>query len=143
MEKLAVSEFVDKEISIDELKLPTNVLEKRFNIIDISTCDSFTTNCFTKSYSRFIEGTGSLYFDRTREKLNEKIAEIERNDMNVNLKEALNLRFFSPREIAKLMSFPSDFKFPETITKKTAYKLIGNSINVKVVTELIKLLCEE
>ena len=76
----------------------------------------------------------------TRHELNEKIAEIERNNMNLEKKEKLKLRFFTPMEVARLMRFPKDFTFPTTISRKSQYKLLGNSINVTVVSEFIKVL---
>lgn len=96
--------------------------------------------CFTKSYSNYIEGTGSVYCDMTRQELNDKIKEIELNGMNLSLKEELKLRFFTPMEVARLMKFPKSFEFPVTVSRKSQYKLLGNSINVKVVSELIKVL---
>lgn len=97
--------------------------------------------CFTKSYSNYIEGTGSVYSSfLTRQELDDKIAEIERNGMDIDLKAQLRLRFFTPAEVARLMSFPPDFTFPPSISRKSQYKLMGNSINVKVVSELVKLL---
>ncbi|XP_070502261.1 tRNA (cytosine(38)-C(5))-methyltransferase [Chironomus tepperi] len=120
--------------------LSKELLEKRFNILDIQTNDSRNTMCFTKSYSNYIEGTGSVYCNMTRQELDDKIAEIERNDMNLEMKEKLKLRFFTPMEVARLMRFPKDFTFPATISRKSQYKLLGNSINVTVVSELIKVL---
>lgn len=52
----------------------------------------------------------------------------------------LKLRFFTPKEVSRLMNFPESFSFPEEVTKKQRYRLLGNSINVAVVSELIKLL---
>lgn len=76
----------------------------------------------------------------TRQDLNEKIAEIERNGMDLELKKKLNLRFFTPMEVAGLMRFPKSFTFPSTVSRRSQYKLLGNSINVTVVSELIKVL---
>jgi hypothetical protein len=99
--------------------------------------------CFTKSYSRYLEGTGSVFCPMTRRELNEKITEIEASNDNLELKKALKLRFFTSTEVTKLMSFPPSFTFPDTISEKQRYKLLGNSINVLVVSELIKLLVGE
>jgi tRNA (cytosine38-C5)-methyltransferase len=141
--KLPFSHYLNPLLTLDDFRLSSSVLEKRFNVLDISTSDSYNTMCFTKSYSKYLEGTGSVYYEKTRDELNQEIAEIERNDMDIKLKEALNLRFFSPDEVARLMCFPQDFKFPDSLAKTTAYKLIGNSICIKVVSELIKVLCQE
>ena len=104
------------------------------------TKDSYNSMCFTKSYARYIEGTGSVYCPINRDELEEKISEIEKSHENLSLKKALKLRFFTAGEVAKLMSFPSNFSFPESISEKQRYKLLGNSINVLVVSELINLL---
>lgn len=58
----------------------------------------------------------------------------------IKIARSLQLRFFTPTEIAKLMCFPKYFSFPSHITKKQKYMVLGNSINVKVVSYLIKLL---
>ncbi|KAI5698065.1 hypothetical protein M8J75_001164 [Diaphorina citri] len=55
----------------------------------------------------------------------------------------LNLRYFSPGEIRKLMCFPDECRFPPDCSDKARYKLLGNSINVHVVAYCICLmLCE-
>ena len=68
----------------------------------------------------------------------------------VRLLDPLRLRYFSPTELLRLFgflplsSFPGDhgFMWPEDVSIKTKYKLIGNSVNVRVVTELINYLFE-
>lgn len=95
--------------------------------------------CFTKSYAQYFEGTGSVFTPLNDNQLTEKLDEIKQNDEDINLKMDLKLRFFTPTEVSKLMCFPSNFKFPENFERK-AYKLLGNSLNVHVVSELIKLL---
>jgi site-specific DNA-cytosine methylase len=47
-------------------------------------------------------------------------------------------------EIANMLCFPKDFTFPASVTTKQAYRLLGNSINVYVVSLLLRhLLCDE
>lgn len=96
---------------------------------------------FTKAYgSKYIIGTGSFVqtreFDRAYEKDDPK-ALIE-----------IGLRFFTPLEIALLHGFPAEdsgeckFGFPATISTIHQYRLLGNSLNVPVVTLILKdLLC--
>ncbi|EEB19817.1 Modification methylase HaeIII, putative [Pediculus humanus corporis] len=48
--------------------------------------------------------------------------------------------YFTPKEISKLMCFPDSLIFPNYFTKKQKYRLLGNSVNVHVVSILIKLL---
>jgi len=68
----------------------------------------------------------------------------------------LRLRYFTPSELLRLFHFdtlldsvqhpdsgPQSLLWPEGISTKTKYRLIGNSINVKIVTALIDFLFEE
>jgi hypothetical protein len=48
------------------------------------------------------------------------------------------LRRFLPSELLCLFGFPSNFEFPDGINLEHQYKLIGNSINVTLVSLLIK-----
>nr|XP_040025262.1 tRNA (cytosine(38)-C(5))-methyltransferase-like [Gasterosteus aculeatus aculeatus] len=52
----------------------------------------------------------------------------------------LKLRYFSPREVANLMGFPQRFSFPQQISTKQQYRVLGNSLNVVVVARLLRLL---
>lgn len=134
-----ISSYVDND---DNHLIPNDVLEKRFQVLDICTTDSINSMCFTKSYSRYIEGTGSVYCPMTRSQKVNIISNIEQTDDNMELKKSLKLRFFTPTEVARLMSFPSSFAFPSSVSEKQQYKLLGNSINVAVVSELIKLMIQ-
>ncbi|KAL5975266.1 C-5 cytosine-specific DNA methylase [Asimina triloba] len=51
----------------------------------------------------------------------------------------LGLRYFTPREVANLHSFPEDFCFPKHITLRQRYALLGNSLSVAVVAPLLQL----
>ena len=42
-------------------------------------------------------------------------------------------------ELLRLSGFPSNFSFPEGMPLKKQFACIGNSINVTVVTEILKL----
>jgi hypothetical protein len=59
---------------------------------------------------------------------------IDRSDM---LQYTGRLRKFTPEELLTLFGFPSHFHFPDDITLEHKYKLVGNSISVVVVTELV------
>ena len=50
---------------------------------------------------------------------------------------ALGVRYFTETEIARLHCYPASFSFPPTTTVKSAYRLLGNSLNVKVVAHLL------
>ncbi|EDV28696.1 uncharacterized protein TRIADDRAFT_49657 [Trichoplax adhaerens] len=83
--------------------------------------DSQRSCCFTKSYFHYAEGTGSV---------------LQITNPILHLK----LRYFTPREVANIHCFPVHFNFPENATKKQCYRLLGNSLNVHVASELLKLL---
>jgi len=51
---------------------------------------------------------------------------------------ALGLRYFTPREIANLHSFPPEFSFPDSTTLRQRYALLGNSLSVAVVADLVQ-----
>ncbi|EGI69118.1 tRNA (cytosine-5-)-methyltransferase, partial [Acromyrmex echinatior] len=127
--------------------VPSKLLQKRARILDIRTSESNGSCCFTKGYSYYAEGTGSVYCPFTDEIIKSKYNEITNyeNDSNKQMQilSDLKLRFFSPKEICRLMCFPEDFHFPEHITDRQKYRLLGNSINIHVVSRLILLLCTE
>ena len=49
----------------------------------------------------------------------------------------LRLRYFSPSEICLLLGFPPEFSFPDSVTLKQQYKVLGNSLSVSVVGLLV------
>ena len=51
--------------------------------------------------------------------------------------EGLQLRYFAPREVAKFHSFPDSFSFPAHVTRRQQYALLGNSLSVAVVADLL------
>ena len=55
----------------------------------------------------------------------------------------LGLRYFTPRELANFHSFPPEFSFPSSVTLRQRYALLGNSLSVAVVADLLKYLLEE
>lgn len=70
----------------------------------------------------------------------------------VRLLDPLRLRYFTPTELLRLFHFhisqgnlqssdeSENFIWPQGISTKTKYRLIGNSVNVKVVEALIDFL---
>ncbi|KAN0008954.1 hypothetical protein ACTFIU_010236 [Dictyostelium citrinum] len=130
-----ISNYFDKDLTDDELyekyKVPHNLLLSKGMLFDIKQKDSKTSNCVTKSYGKFIEGTGSVVQMDSNFK-----ADI--NDTKSLI--PLRLRYFSPKEITRLHGFPEEFKFSPKLTTIQCYRLIGNSLNVKIVSELLKVL---
>ena len=55
---------------------------------------------------------------------------------------SLGLRYFTPREVANMHSFPPGFSFPSDVTVRQQYACLGNSLSVLVVAELLAFLLE-
>ncbi|XP_036699886.1 tRNA (cytosine(38)-C(5))-methyltransferase isoform X3 [Balaenoptera musculus] len=137
-------DFLEDDIDMNSYFLPPKSLLRYALLLDIVKPTSRRSTCFTKGYGRYIEGTGSVL--QTTEDV--QIETIYKSLTNLSQEEKitrllmLQLRFFTPKEIANLLGFPPEFGFPEKITVKQRYRLLGNSLNVQVVAQLIKILCE-
>ncbi|KAL8216859.1 hypothetical protein R6Q57_023696 [Mikania cordata] len=113
------------EGSLNQYLVPSSLIERWGSAMDIVNPDSKRCCCFTKSYYRYVKGTGSLLatvMPETRDK--------------TSMKE-LCLRYFTPREVSNLHSFPKEFEFPEHVTLRQRYALLGNSLSVAVVAPLL------
>jgi len=104
------------------------LLQKYYEAIDIVNIHSTSTCCFTKSYGSFVKGTGSIFDENSLASKQDGTPEERR------------LRFFTPKEVGRLMCFPDKFKFPPNTSIKQKYKGLGNSLNVFVVSILLALL---
>ncbi|XP_074840921.1 tRNA (cytosine(38)-C(5))-methyltransferase isoform X3 [Carettochelys insculpta] len=146
----------DRDLSIQMLKdfleeggeelsqyfLPPKALLRYALLLDIVTPTCRRSTCFTKGYGHYVEGTGSVLQTAEDVQLESVFKSIEMLSEEEKLKKlsTLKLRYFTPREIANLHGFPPEFGFPDTITVKQRYRLLGNSLNVHVVAKLITLL---
>lgn len=130
-----------------EFRLDDDILMKRAWLLDITFSESTNTRCFTKAYTHYAEGTGSVHCPVGKKRLDDVFAEIQNESLPSDEKLAklnsLNLRYFMPAEIAKLMNFPDKFTFPSDTTNRQRYRLLGNSINVAVVGQLIEILYKD
>ena len=148
--EIPLSQFLEEETEGQTLYhnycIKENILSKSGRLLDIITPQAISSNCFTKSYGRYVEGSGSVLetcplvapsraFDEQTGEWNQEILLEELR--------ARKLRYFSPREMLNLHGFPSSYQFPSSITTLQAYKLIGNSLNVVVVRELLRYLMGE
>ncbi|XP_031480628.1 tRNA (cytosine(38)-C(5))-methyltransferase 2 isoform X4 [Nymphaea colorata] len=61
----------------------------------------------------------------------------------ISLLHQLGLRYFTPREVANLHSFPQEFEFPQHISLRQRYALLGNSLSIAVVAPLLRYLFTE
>jgi tRNA (cytosine38-C5)-methyltransferase len=102
----------------------------------LSYLDSSITNCFTKSYGTVHKGGGSLLFMDEFKNMTTLC-----NGENIIKKNFNKIRLFTDREIANLMCFEKDYILGNNI--KINYKLLGNSVNVKVVSYLLKYLLKK
>lgn len=138
-----ISEFISSS-NENATPIPEKVLRKYFLVLDITYPDSINSMCFTKAYTHYAEGTGSVYCPLGKDAVDKCSSQLqllldEKN--SIDLLNALQLRYFTPSEVTRLMCFPeTEFSFPEKISNKSRYRLLGNSVNVLVVSELIKVL---
>lgn len=127
----------------EEFLVPDKKL-KCGKVLDICFRDSKRSNCFTKAYTHYVEGMGSVFTDASPNAVKmcyEKANSCEiGSDLFIEAFKELKLRYFTPREVSMLMAFPKDYSFPTNITRKQCYRLLGNSVNVKVISELLKAL---
>ncbi|XP_054027297.1 tRNA (cytosine(38)-C(5))-methyltransferase [Dryobates pubescens] len=122
--------------------LPPKSLLRYAFLLDIVKPSCRRSTCFTKGYGHYVEGTGSVLqtaVDVQLESVFKHIEELPEEEKLMKLS-TLKLRYFTPREIANLHGFPLDFGFPEQVTVKQRYRLLGNSLNVHLVARLISIL---
>ncbi|NXY60219.1 TRDMT methyltransferase, partial [Callaeas wilsoni] len=122
---------------------PKSLLRYAF-LLDIVKPTCRRSTCFTKGYGHYVEGTGSVLQTAVDVQLESVFKHIDKLPEEEKLRKlsTLKLRYFTPREIANLHGFPLEFGFPEKVTVKQCYRLLGNSLNVHVVAKLISILLE-
>ena len=140
-----IESFIDNENDpFDKLLVNDVMLEKHAEVFDIVQAQSTSSCCFTKAYGKYAQGTGSILQQRGDLKdAFQKAGTTKAKDRLAALK-GLELRFFTPFEVAKLMGFPapSRFQFPKDYIQRPhlCYRVLGNSLNVSVVSMLTTLL---
>lgn len=118
------------EENVVDYFVPESVLSKDSAMcFDLVYPTSTRSCCFTKAYSRFIMGTGSV--------LQTADESIKADNSDVNSLKNLKLRYFTPREMMRIHGFPDTYDITG-VSKKKMYQLIGNSLNVCVVSQLVK-----
>ncbi|KAJ9445507.1 DNA (cytosine-5)-methyltransferase [Diplonema papillatum] len=113
-------------------------------VVDFVFPHSRGSTCFTKGYTQYLEGTGSMlcYGGVTDKADVKKLVEAaagggEAADGAADRLEALRVRYFSPDEVRQLLCFPEGFRFHGAATTRQQYRLLGNSVSVGVVTEIL------
>ncbi|PVG03383.1 S-adenosyl-L-methionine-dependent methyltransferase [Serendipita vermifera] len=125
--------------------VPERILSRWGKVFDIVLPSSNNSCCFTRGYTHLIEGSGSILQMNeeinTTEAFKEFAAHHEAGDDNaISILHKLGLRYFSPEELLRLfyLSRPSrPFVWPQNTSRKSKYRLIGNSVNVEVVRRVI------
>ncbi|RKP35242.1 DNA methyltransferase 2 [Dimargaris cristalligena] len=127
-----------------QYRLSDTTRQKRLQVMDVVTADSRGSCCFTKGYAHFAEGTGSVLQCANPEGKNEAGRDDPSTTSATADTAAATYRYFTEYEIARLMGFPLDrFAFPDPITRKQRYRLLGNSLNVTVVAMLLRYLMKD
>ncbi|RNC71746.1 MAG: DNA methyltransferase [Desulfuromonadales bacterium] len=110
-----LAEYLDPGFA-RHLLLPSDVVARFGGALPIlePADGSACATCFTAGYGRSITSAGSY------------------------LQCAGGVRYFSPDEIARLMQFPEGFRFPEEIGLRKRWHLIGNSLAVGAVREVLR-----
>ncbi|KAJ7293942.1 S-adenosyl-L-methionine-dependent methyltransferase [Mycena rebaudengoi] len=156
-----IRQYLDPEAENGSYAIPDKILRKWGRLFDIVLPSSRRTCCFTRGYTQLVERSGSILqmnenqdttsifnmFLRAQSSSDDGVA-----TESVRTLDCLRLRYFSPEELLRLFSFtPLDSRTPSTqpfiwsdgVSRKTKYRLIGNSVNVRVVQELLSFLFEE
>ncbi|XP_043823225.1 tRNA (cytosine(38)-C(5))-methyltransferase isoform X2 [Dromiciops gliroides] len=137
-----LKDFLENDDDMSQYFLPPKALLRYALLLDIVQPTCRRSTCFTKGYGSYVEGTGSVLQtaeDIQIENVYTSLETLSEEEQLMKLS-MLKLRYFTPREIANLHGFPPEFGFPEKITVKQCYRLLGNSLNVLVVSKLIKIL---
>uniref|UniRef100_A0A1A7YS78 tRNA (cytosine(38)-C(5))-methyltransferase n=1 Tax=Iconisemion striatum TaxID=60296 RepID=A0A1A7YS78_9TELE len=133
------------EENMERFLLSPKTLLRYGLLLDIVQPKCRRSVCFTKGYGRYVEGTGSVLqccMDTEVESVFTGLDQLSEQDKVEQLLK-LKLRYFTPREVANLMGFPADFSFPPNVSIPQQYRVLGNSLNVVVVTRLLQLLLSE
>lgn len=99
-----------------ELRVSDDILDRfgtGFRVLDATDPTAYTT-CFTAGYGKSMMYAGAY------------------------LRYQDGVRRFSPEEIARLLHFPSGFRFPPEMPIRKRWHLIGNSLSVAAVREILR-----
>ncbi|ORY39384.1 S-adenosyl-L-methionine-dependent methyltransferase [Rhizoclosmatium globosum] len=138
-----LSEYLEDLTDTSPYLLPANYISSRPSFrFDIVRPESLRTSTVTKSYgTKMVTRSGSFLQTQKMEVVTPNF------DDSASIIE-LGLRFLTPVEVARLHAFPIDAKesspsshkleFPKSVSMGQQWKLLGNSLNVKVIGELMK-----
>jgi len=141
--KRPLSEYIDSLMTIEELSpflVPDEILTKPWaQSLPIVSANDAMSHCFTAAYGRVVHrATGALLLmDPDHPSVEDHPELIDREDMS---KLSGRLRKFTPGELLRIFGYPEPFGFPDNISLEHRYKLIGNSVNVEVVSKVVETL---
>ncbi|KAJ2931132.1 hypothetical protein H1R20_g5900, partial [Candolleomyces eurysporus] len=144
-EVTSLKHYLDSEVDGGR-RVPDKILTKWGRLFDIVLPSSKRTCCFTRGYTHMVERTGSILQETeeldTTTVFNEFMqAQSEGKADAIEILHRLRLRYFTPSELLRIFAFDErSFVWPPSVSTKTKYRLIGNSVNVRVVQELISYL---
>jgi len=109
-----ISHYLEKgndDNYFEKYLLPAKVLSKFALLLDIVNHQSERSCCFTKAYGHYAEGTGSVLktADVDDREIFDRYNDLTDGQCKSELLSVLKLRYFTPREVANLHGFPSDF----------------------------------
>ncbi|MFG0262855.1 MAG: DNA cytosine methyltransferase [Novipirellula sp. JB048] len=119
--RFSVSEILQSDAGLQsELELDAAIVRKYHTALDIvaKRDPSAVTACFAGGYGKSIIRSGSY------------------------LQTAGSLRRFSPREILRLLGFSEGFVFPEQLSTRRRWKMLGNSVSIGVVKSVLQRLAD-
>ncbi|KAI3385273.1 hypothetical protein SNEBB_002724 [Seison nebaliae] len=112
-----IQNYLSKTISENRIDNEEEKIRKCSSSINLVSGQETTSHCFTKNYGSYLKGTGSI------------------------LKMEKSFRFFDVSEILRILGYNTQrTTFPKEMKLKTSIGLLGNSINVPVVSTLISIL---
>ncbi|EJD04475.1 S-adenosyl-L-methionine-dependent methyltransferase [Fomitiporia mediterranea MF3/22] len=133
--------------------VPDRVLLRWGRLFDIVLPSSRRSCCFTRGYTQLVERAGSILQMNEYLDVSPQFSPANRRIL-LNILEPLRLRYFTPSELLRLFHFESStdagirgnktraFVWPENVSRKSQYRLLGNSVNVEVVRRLVNYLFE-
>ncbi|KAK6107811.1 C-5 cytosine-specific DNA methylase family protein [Brugia pahangi] len=139
----AIGEYLCNEANEDNsLVILPEIVQRFGNVMSFVTPYNIHSSCFTKSYYRYVAGTGPILLQFSNNIQDQCISIEQLRDFVLydnckNLKYC-QIRYFSWREIANLLGFPKTFAKPYEISSKQMYHALGNSITVSGVALLIQ-----
>ena len=146
-----VGEFLEEEEVTEKWILPPDLLkQEKAWCLDIVDGQATETACFTRSYGRFLRGTGSVLLcgGATTDSLDLGPSTPEDRPFDKEWSRKLRsarLRYLTPREIANLLGFPPEdtddglaFRLPDALMSDRAkWAALGNSLHVDAAAAVI------